>query len=508
MFRKKQILRKIIEIFKKALKFNFSIVFIISRSFVYIFKRIVYFIGALIKYLNRYLSKIRFLNLNRKLLLITSLTISLCLLFFLSLLIVKNQPSTTGFLGISTGFTEPKEKTIKHQIESGQVYSQIMPLLEMNNDLSVRILEEVKDVYDLTMIRAGNEIRSIWDQDSGEFKRLEYEIDQDHYLCVELVEPQTLATKGNGEENKSEEESNIKNSGENNSENNKDNKTAIEINRDKIIQAEIKKVQYEIELDVIEGEINSSLYQTGQEIGMTDKLIIELADIFAWDIDFSFDVRVGDRFKLLYEKKFLHGEFVDTGKILAAYYLNANNPHWALNFIDQEGREDYYDLEGGSLRRVFLRSPLQYKYISSGYTGKRLHPILRIYTTHYAIDYAAPTGTPVSSVGSGSVVFKGWKRGLGHTVIIRHNQVYQTRYSHLSNYGKGVYYGAKVVQGQIIGYVGSTGYSTGPHLEYAMTKYGGPINPLLANFDKVEPVKEEFMPAFELKKQELMDLID
>ncbi len=214
-------------------------------------------------------------------------------------------------------------------------------------------------------------------------------------------------------------------------------------------------------------------------------------------------------FDVFYEKRFLDGQEIKPGKILIARYQNQTKNYYAIYFKDWDEHEDYYNLDGKNLRRQFLKSPLNYKYISSGFTYKRMHPILGRYTPHLGIDYAAATGTPVSASGAGTVISAGWKYGIGKTVIIRHNEVYTTRYSHLNSYARGIKYGAKVSQGQVIGYVGNTGeWSAGAHLEYAMSKYGTPINPLNQNFERSEPVKEMYQADFNSYQKELIRLLE
>jgi len=254
--------------------------------------------------------------------------------------------------------------------------------------------------------------------------------------------------------------------------------------------------------------VEESFYLSGQKAGLTDKTIMEMADVFAWDIDFGLEVRKGDEFEILYEKRYLKGKEVSPGKILIARYQNQGEDHWAVYYKNPEGKQDYYNLEGKCLRRQFLKAPINYRYISSGYSLSRFHPVWGIYTTHRAIDYAANCGTPVSAPGNGTVMFAGWKNNVyGYTVEIRHNGVYRTRYGHLSAFAKGIKYGAKVIQGQTIGFVGTTGTSTGCHLDYAMKKYGQYVNPLTQNFERSEPVKDVYMGNFEFEKNNLLKIL-
>jgi murein DD-endopeptidase MepM/ murein hydrolase activator NlpD len=230
--------------------------------------------------------------------------------------------------------------------------------------------------------------------------------------------------------------------------------------------------------------------------GIDERAIISLADVFQWSVDFVMDVRVDDTFKFIYEERFQDGKYVMPGDILAAKFVNDGKTYYAFYFEESDDEWGYYDEEGNSVQKIFLRAPAAYKYISSGFTtGQRYISAFNISTGHRAIDYAAPTGTPIRSVGDGTVVFAGWdSRGYGYRTSIRHNSVYTTNYCHQSKVA--VRYGQKVKQGQTIGYVGSTGLSTGPHLHYEMVKNGVKINPLREEFPSDKPIAEVSRAAF------------
>ena len=221
---------------------------------------------------------------------------------------------------------------------------------------------------------------------------------------------------------------------------------------------------------VVSGEIENSLFGALSDAGEKDQLAIIFAELFAWDIDFRHDLRKGDRFRVILEKCYKDEEFIHYGTIQAAEYINQGKVHRAIYFKDPEGREDYFAPEGTSLRRSFLRSPLRFTRISSGYSCRRFHPVLKRRMPHLGIDFAAPTGTPVRAVGDGAVTRRGWKNGNGNMVSIRHPNGYETMYNHLSRFGKNITVGRRVQQEDIIGYVGTTGLSTGPHLDYRMKK--------------------------------------
>lgn len=246
----------------------------------------------------------------------------------------------------------------------------------------------------------------------------------------------------------------------------------------------------------VEGEIMTSLWDAIVGKGESPEIALNLADIFAWEIDFLTDPRPGDKFAIVFEEIWRDDKRVGIGQILAAMYINDGKEHIAIGFPDQDGKMRYYDENGNSVERTFLKSPLSYRRISSYFSGRRFHPILKVYRPHYGVDYAAPKGTPVVSIGDGRVVFAGWNGGFGKYVEIRHNVVYTSCYGHLSKIEKGINRGAHVRQGQVIGYVGSTGLATGPHLDFRIRRFGSYVNPLTIDYPRAEPVPQERMEEF------------
>jgi murein DD-endopeptidase MepM/ murein hydrolase activator NlpD len=256
------------------------------------------------------------------------------------------------------------------------------------------------------------------------------------------------------------------------------------------------------------GTIKDSLYQSAMDEKIDFELALELADIFGWDIDFFVDLRPGDNYTFLYEKKYKDGTLVGNGRITSAHFQNDSTRHLAY-FYEVPGRAaDYYDEEGKSLRKQFLKSPLRYSRISSGYSRRRLHPILKTYRPHLGIDYAAPVGTPIASVGDGRVIFKGWKNGYGRFISIRHKNQYITTYGHLSRYAGKVKVGSHVAQGEVIGYVGASGLANGPHLDFRMKKNGRFVNPLKMRFPAARPVPESHMEDFKKRVAYLEETLD
>jgi len=269
---------------------------------------------------------------------------------------------------------------------------------------------------------------------------------------------------------------------------------------------DLKVTKEEVCTEVVrfEGKIKYSLYESMMECADSPQLALQLAEIFAWQIDFLTECREGDTFNILVEKQY-RGNFYRWEKILAARYEGEFlSEHTAILFEDPAGHIDYYTEEGKSLRKAFLRAPLNYKYISSYFSKNRLHPILRIWRPHLAIDYAAPTGTPVSTIGDGTVICVGWENGYGNYIKIRHPNNYVTAYGHLSRFVKGLKKGQKVKQGEIIGYVGSTGLSTGPHLDFSINKNGKKVDFLKLKLPAAFSVDPQYSAQFNEAKNKLL----
>jgi murein DD-endopeptidase MepM/ murein hydrolase activator NlpD len=255
----------------------------------------------------------------------------------------------------------------------------------------------------------------------------------------------------------------------------------------------------------VDGIIKSSLWDALLPVLPDMEIFSDLTDIFGWEIDFLTEPRVGDKFCLIFETFEKDGIFVRPGKILAAEYNLNGTPHRAFLYQDSSGHTDYYDENGYSLKKTFLKSPLNYRRISSRFSMSRLHPIYKIYRPHLGVDYAAAAGTPIVSAGEGHVIFKGWRSGFGNYIEIQHPSSTITCYGHLRGFAKGLSNGEKVSQGQIIGYVGSTGDATGPHLDYRVKKNGRFIDPLKMVVPASLPVKDEYKAEFKTIVAEYMD---
>lgn len=254
--------------------------------------------------------------------------------------------------------------------------------------------------------------------------------------------------------------------------------------------------------------ITSSLFLAGQGAGITDKVIMNLVSIYGWDIDFALDIRSGDSFSLLYEEHFKDGEKVADGPILAAEFINQGKVFRAVRYVHEDGKTGYYSDTGHNMRKAFLRTPVNFSRISSRFNLKRKHPVLNRIRAHKGVDYAASRGTPIKAAGDGSVIYKGTKGGYGRTVILKHGSQYTTLYAHMSRYGKGIRNGKRVKQGQTIGYVGSSGLATGPHLHYEFRVNGVHRNPLKVKFPKALRIPDKIMADFTLQTQPLLAQLD
>ena len=243
-------------------------------------------------------------------------------------------------------------------------------------------------------------------------------------------------------------------------------------------------------------EIEDSLYQSAIEAGIPDSVIMDLVYIFGWDIDFIFDIRPGDSFDLLYEEYYWRGNKVKNGDIKAARFKRGKKVYTAVRYFLEDNEKEFFSIRGKNVEKAFLRSPVEFSYISSKYNLKRKHPILNKIKAHTGVDYAAPTGTPVRATGDGTISFRGNNGGYGKLIEIKHSEDYSTRYAHLSRYKKALEVGDKVFQGEIIGYVGRTGRATGPHLHYEFRVNGMHTNPLTVKLPAAKPINEKEKDSF------------
>lgn len=347
---------------------------------------------------------------------------------------------------------ENQEQSREVVLRKGEGFEDALKKAGLSQSQVKEIVEAVRGVQDLRRLREGTRFLVSLDDQNGKVTQVEAELDSQ---CMLLVER----------------------SGEK-------------------LQARKEMKPLEVRQRVVSGTIQGSLFGAMEKAGMPASVTLALAQIFDYDIDFHVDLRSGDRFDLLLEEKWAGDRRVGYGRILAARFVNKGRTYWAFYFNGKATQEGYFDSQGKSLRKAFLRSPLKYTRITSGFTQARFHPILEIYRPHLGVDYAAPTGTPVRAVADGRVVSAGWDGGFGNSVKIQHGQNYVSMYGHLSRFGSGIRSGTNVRQGQVIGFVGSTGLATGPHLDFRLMKGGQFINPLKVNFINADPVSHTDSGAF------------
>lgn len=261
----------------------------------------------------------------------------------------------------------------------------------------------------------------------------------------------------------------------------------------------VEDKQFDVRARGVSGIINDSLYTAGRRVGLSQTMITDLTGLFEYDIDFARDIHPGDRFAVVYEQMLHKGKMVRTGEILAAEFRNQGERYQAFRYRDPSGRVGYFDANGESLRKMFIRAPVDFSRISSLFSNSRHHPVLGYDRAHKGVDYAAPMGTPVRTSGDGRVVFKGWQNGFGNLVLVRHNAKYTTAYAHLKDFMPGLHEGSQVSQGQVVGHVGMTGWATGPHLHYEVRVNNVQVNPLSVKLPSADPVPPRYLADFKRK---------
>ncbi|MCL2510836.1 MAG: peptidoglycan DD-metalloendopeptidase family protein [Bacteroidales bacterium] len=337
-------------------------------------------------------------------------------------------------------------------VKSGETLSVILERIGIGSNIANQIYNNCKDVMDTRKIRAGQPYIVLKMADTlAAPLYLVYENSKIQYTVFELFEPYKVYQEEN----------------------------------------EITYVH-----DTIACVITSSLWNAIVADKGDPAIAAELADVYQWTIDF-FGIQKGDEFFAIYEKKYVEGNYIGLNSIEAALFKHGGKNYYAFYYQQDSAKKgEYFDETGQSLRREFLKAPLNYSRISSKFSNSRYHPVLKIYRPHHGVDYAAPAGTPVYSVGNGKVVEKGYDKGGGNYLKIKHNSIYTTVYMHLKGFATGIAQGTSVSQGQLIGYVGSTGLSTGPHLDFRVYKNGTPINPLSMQSPPAEPISEAMMPSY------------
>jgi len=256
------------------------------------------------------------------------------------------------------------------------------------------------------------------------------------------------------------------------------------------------------------GTIEDSLFLAGQRAGLSDRIIMQMVEIFGWDVDFALDIRAGDRFSVIYDELYKDGEKLKDGNILAAVFTNQGKTTRIVRYEYSDGGSAYFTPEGVSIRKAFLRTPVNYSRISSGFNLRRKHPILHKFRAHRGVDYAAARGTPIKATGDGKIEYIGWKGGYGKTIVLRHGSTYTTLYAHMKRFARGLRRGKRVTQGQIIGYVGSTGLATGPHLHYEFRVRGVHRNPLRVKLPTAAPIAAEYKQDFLASTRDVIARLD
>ncbi|MGM9739735.1 MAG: peptidoglycan DD-metalloendopeptidase family protein [Candidatus Cryptobacteroides sp.] len=352
------------------------------------------------------------------------------------------------------GFCTDSFDLAEGKVASGEIFTGLMTKLGMSAAEAMKLVDAADSVFEPRKMRAGNEWQAYYSTDSLDAQVLEY----------------------------------------------------LVYNRDRINLTVLKctppydawKVTKPVEhiRQYADVRINSSLWLDMTKAGVSPLLLVHLEDIYAWTVDF-FGLQKDDRFRVIYTEAVCEGEVIDIDTIHIAMFSHDDKEMPAIRFDQGDGGNLYWNEKGESMRKAFLKAPLRFSRISSGFSYHRKHPVSGVVKAHTGVDYAAPTGTPVMSIGDGTVISKGWSGGGGNTVKIRHNSVYTTAYLHLSRYAQGLAVGSRVRQGDVIGYVGSTGVSTGPHLDFRVWKSGQPINPLKMESPSEEPIKQENLAALD-----------
>ena len=346
------------------------------------------------------------------------------------------------------GFEPDSYEVRSGEVKNGQFFSTLLGGLGLSQQESYNLSEDSKDVFDVKTLRVGKQYRAYYED--SVLKYLVYDRDKASSIVFDCTAP---------------------------------------------YGAWVYEKPVTVEKRYADVTINSSLWVDMRAAGVSPLLIVSLSDIYAWTVDF-FALQKGDRFRVLYEEKMCDGEVIAVDTVRYAVFSHGGDDFPMVMFDQKDGGNMWWNEKGESMRKAFLKAPLNYSRISSGFSYSRKHPVTRKVQPHTGVDYAAPTGTPVMSIGDGVVTSVKYEGAGGNTVRIRHNSVYSTAYLHLSKYAKGLKAGQRVRQGEVIGYVGSTGRSTGPHLDFRVWKNGTPINPLKMESPPAEPIKESNRKAF------------
>ncbi len=346
------------------------------------------------------------------------------------------------------------------KVRNGQFFSTLLTSLGLSASEAYNLAQACSDVFDVRTLRVGNSYKACYSAETLQY--LIYDRDRTSQIIFRCQPP---------------------------------------------YEASVYEKPVTVEQRYADVTISNSLWVDMTDAGVSPNLILSLSDIYAWTVDF-FGLQKGDRFKVLYEEKICDGEVIAVDTVRYAVFTHNGSDYPAVMYNQKDGGNIYWNEKGESMRKAFLKAPLKYSRISSGFSHARRHPVTRKVQPHYGVDYAAPTGTPVMTIGDGVVTSVKYEGAGGNTVRIKHNSVYSTAYLHLSKYAKGLKVGQRVRQGDVIGYVGSTGRSTGPHLDFRVWKNGSPINPLKMDSPPAEPLKGEHKSGFEKTSEKYKAQID
>lgn len=363
--------------------------------------------------------------------------------------VVESEPLLNQF-----GFDDNELIQTVKNVQKNETLSDIFNSFNLGNVSFEKIVSSTKEIFNVKSLRAGRTYHCYVSNDSlSQLKYLVYEKDNINFVVFDL--------------------------------------------NDSLLVYESAK-QVEVGVNSFSASINHSLFASLSENGASIELAVKLSQIFAWQVDF-YAIQEGDRFKLIYEEKSVDDKIIGTGDILGAYFQHRGTDYYAIPF-EQDGQVQFFDQNGNSLRKAFLKAPLEFSRISSRFSKNRFHPILKRSKPHLGTDYAAPHGTPIRTIGDGIVIEAGYSGGNGNYVKVMHNSTYTTQYLHMSRFAKGIKKGAKVSQGQVIGYVGSTGLATGPHLCFRFWKNGVQVDPYKEVNPPSYPVSKELMAQFDSVK--------
>ncbi len=396
----------------------------------------------------------------------TSLTLSIICLFAVSCASRHENASPLSEgpavpeVSYPLGFCTDSLEVVEGQVKKGQFFSNLLDKLGMSANEAYNLTRACDSVFDVRTLKVGNAYEAYYCD--GRLEYLVYDRDRESRIVFGCRPP---------------------------------------------YGARVVMKPITVESKYVDVTINSSLWNDMQAAGAPGLLTLDLSDIYAWTVDF-FGLQKGDRFRVLYDERRCDGEVVAIDTVRYAVFTHGNSDSPMVMFNQKDGGNIWWNEKGESMRKAFLKAPLKYSRISSGFSYARRHPVTRKVRPHTGVDYAAPTGTPVMSIGDGKVTSVKYEGAGGKTVRIKHNSVYSTAYLHLSRYAKGLKVGQRVRQGEVIGYVGSTGRSTGPHLDFRVWKNGSAINPLKMESPPAVPLKAENMPAFELAAKKYQAQID